>query len=110
MTGTVAGKILGAFQPCAAWEYSEATIRDVACKARVTEGAVFRLFGNKRLLWEQAIQCQMIGSFDPAKPPQKIDKRIRDCDVHAQALVLRKELGRFMRHCSRTRAWPNFKF
>ena len=92
---TLAGRILStSLRLFAGFRYFQTTIRDIAGNAGVTEGSVFRIFGNKQDLLEQTLRCKIVGSFDPAfTPPAEYG---RHSDRRAIESAVRKELVNFL--------------
>lgn len=68
MTSRIEGRILEhAIELFANYGYFGVTTRDLAKKAKVTEGSIYRLFTSKENLFEEAVKTVLSRSLDPAQ-------------------------------------------
>lgn len=68
MASRIEGRIMEhAIDLFANYGYFGVTTRDLAKKARVTEGSIYRLFGSKENLFEEAVRTVLHRSLDPAQ-------------------------------------------
>ena len=90
---TIAGKILNStLQLFSKRGYYDITVKEIANAASVTEGSVFRMFGSKQALLAQAIRCKIIGSSDPAYPPQSAREPGGYFDCYTVELAVSQEI------------------
>ena len=92
---TIAGEILRAgIRFFIERGYLETRLFDIARCARVTEGALYRIFRDKQGLLEQTLRCRLIGSYDPTRPPHLLELRRANLDPQAIEAAIRKEIER----------------